>query len=346
MLAYPATTLMVAALMMSVSLFTSLPSAHAFKPRYLPFQKGINLTSWGANGYPKAATEKTLRQFKKNRVKWVTLLQTWNQKNLTSNRVYRGRQTVKDANLIHAINYAHKIGLKVLLRPYVDVEKGLWRGEIKASNPPQWFKSYGNFALHYAKLAKRYRVGAFIFASEMGVMSLKYQRGWRGLASRVRKAYPGPVGYEANWNELLGSSWMSSVDFIGLSAYNPICDKSTTHLPRLEAGWKKWIKDMRSIVTRNKRPIIFSEVGYRPLSSTCTAPWDTFWLRGNYSPYAQAQAYLATFRVWWPVRWFRGMHWWAANPTGIRKYPEDHDPRGKAWQVIRTWYGKRAAGQS
>lgn len=320
-------------------------SAQAFKVRPIPFQKGMNLTSWGASGYPRLETEKTLRKLKANRVQWVTLIQTWNQKTLKSNNVYRGRQAVQEQNLIHTIRYARRIGLKVLLRPYVDVEGGKWRGFANPSKPREWFRSYGAFAIRYARIAQKEKAGAYVFASEMGTVSLRYPKYWRYIAYRVRQTYKGPTGYEANWNEARGARWLQSLDFIGLSAYNPICKKPTLHLPTLEEGWRQWMGEMKKIVVRNKRSIVFTEAGYRPLASSCTAPWDTFWLRGRYSQQAQAQFYLATLKTWWPVRWFKGIHWWAANPTGIRKYPEDHDPRSAALRVIKRWYGTRAAGE-
>jgi len=319
-------------------------SADPIKPRPVPFQKGMTLADWGANGYNPKTTENRLDQFKKSGVEWVTLLQTWMQSDISSNQVLPGRSTVPDANLLHAIRYARSIGMQVLLRPYVDVEDGAWRGKISASRPADWFRSYEKFALRYARIAQQERVGMLVFASEMRTMSLKYPAQWSSLAERVRKAYSGPVSYEANWDEAVQAKWLDRLDAIGVSAYNPICSKPTTDVKTLSQGWGKWIREMGGLSSKLRRPVLFTEIGYRPLMKTCLQPWNTSW-EGALAPEAQTNAYAASLASWWPVSWFRGTHWWAQIPAGIRPSPENHDPLQGAWGQIQKWYAKRAAGQ-
>lgn len=169
-------------------------AAAAFEPRPLPFQRGVDLVDWGSDGYGQRGVETQLRQIKSHMGTSVTLVQTWSQDTLTSSSVRPGSHAVPDTRLVAAIRAARKMGLSVVLRPYIDVNGGLWRGRAKPLDRAAWFASYRNFALHYAGLARREKVSIFIFATEMVDLSIAAPDDWRALAAAVRSEFPGPVG--------------------------------------------------------------------------------------------------------------------------------------------------------
>lgn len=318
-----------------------------FKPRRVAFQRGMSLVDWGDGGYDKKGVEAQLRKMRSNHVRSVTLIQTWRQDSVSSNVVAPGRSSVPEANLIGAIRSARRLGLSVVLRPYVDVKGGRWRGRILPSNRSRWFASYGNFALHYARIAKRERVSVFVFASEMVALSNADPARWSALAERVRRVFPGPVAYEANWHgEFATAKWFKSLDVLGISAYFPVCTKPTTNVESLKAQWlSSAVGRMRDVSSKLGRPVIFTEIGYRPSRDACLEPWNTSWVRRT-NTLAQTSLYDAAFRVWWDVpSWFKGMHWWAISPRGLIKAPSNHSPLQGAWRSINYWYGRLAASE-
>ena len=72
-----------------------------------------------------------------------------------------------DGLVVAAINEApHSQGLRVMLRPYVDVKDGSWRGQIPIpSNVSAWFAGYTAFMEHYFDLAKAHQVDEFTWES-------------------------------------------------------------------------------------------------------------------------------------------------------------------------------------
>jgi len=324
-------------------------SAATFQIRSAPFQKGMTLVDWGTTGYPVEAVRAKLDYLKSKNVKSVTLIQTWTQATYKTTDVYAGRTSVPDDNLIAAIRYAKSIGLSVLLRPFVDPSDGIWRGHIAISskNKNAWFASYGRFALRYAEIAQREGADIYIFASEMGYMSVHYPKDWTALANKVRAVFQGPVGYESGWGyDFQYSKWLSAVDLIGVSAYNPLCGKPTNSVSKLVSSWKtRVVKPMQAFSKKFARPVFFSEIGYRPLAKACLEPWNTEWL-GPLDLTAQANLYEAAFQVWWKQSsWFRGMHLWAMGARGERATPEDHDPRDPAIARMSYWFGRSALGE-
>lgn len=75
---------------------------------------------------------------------------------------YKGSHIVSDEELIWAIKNAQKLGLKVILKPTVNVKDGTWRAHINffdndiLGEPQwnQWFESYTKYMLHYANIAR------------------------------------------------------------------------------------------------------------------------------------------------------------------------------------------------
>ena len=72
---------------------------------------------------------------------------------------YRIMLTPKDEELGQLLDYAHSIGLKVLLSPRVDIAEGqFWnRGDIGHYFTPwhikRWFRYYHRYIAHYTKIA-------------------------------------------------------------------------------------------------------------------------------------------------------------------------------------------------
>src|SRR5207248_8993450 len=54
-----------------------------------------------------------------------------------------------DESMVAVIQEAHRQGLRVMMRPYLDVKDGSWRAEIVPNSPTTWFANYTAFIDHY-----------------------------------------------------------------------------------------------------------------------------------------------------------------------------------------------------
>ena len=72
-----------------------------------------------------------------------------------------------DESLIAAIEEAHRQGLRVMLRPYLDVKDGSWRADITPSDVNAWFANYTAFLDHYLDIAKSHGVEEFTLGVEL-----------------------------------------------------------------------------------------------------------------------------------------------------------------------------------
>ncbi len=87
----------------------------------LPPQKGITYAAWGANDYLTVHADESLTQVQKTGADWISLIATQYQRDITSTAIQPMPYTPSDASLVHAIQSAHGLGLKVLLKPHVDL---------------------------------------------------------------------------------------------------------------------------------------------------------------------------------------------------------------------------------
>ena len=85
-------------------------------------QKGISYATWWSGGYVKPGTDYSLELLSSTGANWISLIVTGYQANYLSTAIDRSSaHTPTDAELIHVIQQAHSLGLKVMLKPHVDL---------------------------------------------------------------------------------------------------------------------------------------------------------------------------------------------------------------------------------
>lgn len=320
-----------------------VPDAHAVS---VPFQRGITVAEWGRDAYAREDVRRGFRRIRALNVDTITLVAVWRQASARSSVVAPTVDTVATPRLVAAIRYAKHLGLRVVLRPYVDVADGSWRGTIQPASLAQWFRSYTAFQRKYARVAAREDVDCLVMGTEMLSVSAHAGR-WRSLAAELRRIYGGIVAYQANWDEATGITWWDAVDVIDISGYYPLAPTGLAvsygnplSVEQLTTGWQRPLAAVDALRRRFGKPVMFGEIGYRATLESAFAPWDTR-TRGRPSGEAQADAYEAAFRAWYGVSWFRGFHWWRvpSDPTRIgRTLGSGHQPRARARSVLRRWY--------
>ena len=166
-----------------------------------PFQKGHALGGWWRDDYAAPSLGAQLDALRDGGVEWVELTARWIQAERDSTRIEPDpERSPSDESLRRAIRLARERGLRVFLKPQLDLAGAGWRGEIRLASEPAWaawFASYRRFLLHYAELARD--EGASLFCVGVELDGARHREAdWRALIGATRAVYPGPLTYAAD----------------------------------------------------------------------------------------------------------------------------------------------------
>jgi len=179
-------------------------NALAFEP---DFQKGMCFVDWEKERYASEFSDQALEALARTGASWVEIVVTRYQSRYDSTLIFSTDKTPSDRSLIHAIEKAHSLGLKVMLKPHIDLldeSAGLCRSDIGfqcQEDWQAWFSSYLDFIVHYARIAKETEVKLFCVGTELSFASGKTAFWQDTLIPAVRREYPGKLVYAANWDE-------------------------------------------------------------------------------------------------------------------------------------------------
>ncbi|MEK3887921.1 glycoside hydrolase family 113 [Bacillus sp. FSL K6-3431] len=142
---------------------------------------------------------------------------------------YTGAHMPEDEEFVSLIEYARSLDLKVIMKPTVNVRNGTWRAHINffdldvPCEPKwyEWFKSYTDYQLHYAKIAEETKCEMMIVGCEM-VQTERRDYEWRQLCKAVKEVYTGPITYNTDKYQEGNVKWWDAVDIISSSGYYPI----------------------------------------------------------------------------------------------------------------------------
>jgi hypothetical protein len=312
--------------------------------------QAITHVSWWHDEYTSSEGQASRAELASTGANWAGLIVTWYMGGPDSVSIAPDPQrTPTDAALIGAITDLHARGLRVMLKPHVDVQDGSWRGTIAPRDPGAWFASYSAFLGHYAALAESQGVEMLAIGTELATMSgAAYEPRWASIISETRSAFRGTLTYAANavtaGDEFTSVSFWGQVDVVGLDAYAPLSDAATPTVAELVQGWTQNPngEDIEAAFSNLQRsvgkPVMFTELGYRSVQGAASRPWD-FSLNGPSDTSVQANAYEAAFEVWSKeTAWFQGIFWWDWAVPVPATGDEDYTPRDKpAEAVLQRW---------
>jgi hypothetical protein len=331
-----------------VFLFGSSKNQNEMLRAGLEKQKGLSYACWAPGIYSDPASDVSLAHLAETGANWIALIVTCYQDILSSTRISATEGTPTDEDLIHVIRQAHNLGLKVMLKPHVDLwnDSSHWRGEIgtgfrSEAEWADWFTSYRAFIEHYADLASAHGADQFCVGTEL--LGTSGREGeWRKVVAGVRARYAGPLIYAANHSgEEIGINWWDAVDLIGVDAYYPLASNNNPTVSELKAAWQPHVTTLAGLFAAWKKPVILTEIGYRSLDGAASHPWD-WQITGTVDLKEQADAYRAAFESVYDQPWFGGVFWWAWSPDPFEGGPDDdnYTPHDKpAEDVLRAWYG-------
>lgn len=304
----------------------------------------MNYIAWRTGDYSSHGSDQSLRNLAAIGAQWIALVVTGYQTSIAAtNIVWAPPRTPSDGDLAHAVATAHRLGLKVMLKPYVDVIDTVYgRGRIgstftRAGQSEAWFHSYRRALLHYADVAQKLGVEQLAVGTELVSLSGR-ERDWRQLVEEVRKRFTGPVVYASNHGgEEEAVRWWDAVDYIGVDAYYPLAAKPNQTVDELKAAWKQrgYVALLKRLAESFHKPILFTEIGYRSVDGAAQSPWD--WRRpSTFNEQEQANAYQAAIEIFRDKPWFAGFFWWdwTADPHKGGAGDTDYTPSGKLAETV------------
>lgn len=244
---------------------------------------------------------------------------------------------LSDSEVKKMITFAQELGLKVILKPMVNIADGTWRAHINffeydvPCEPKwsDWFTSYTEFITHYAQISEETTCDMFVVGCEL-VNSDRREKEWRKVVCSVRKEYTGLITYNCDKYQENHLTWWDAVDVVSSSGYYPV-DK-----------WKQELKRIEKVVEREQKPFFFCEAGCASRSGSKWLPnnWE---LEGSVDSLGQKEWYEEMFRQTDVYEWVGGFGlWdWKSNLYPIQKAATDQDYAlyGKpAEAVVRCYF--------
>jgi hypothetical protein len=251
-----------------------------------------------------------------------------------------------DACVRHAIAAARGLGLRVVLKPFLDVRDGTWRARIAPRDWPAWFRAYTAFIDHYAVLAQQAGVWALVVGTELSSSDVTHADAWRQVIASVRRRFAGPLTYAADWPQYRSVPFWDDLDWVGVDAYFPLSTSPAPTRDELVLAWQPWLRQISA--WSPPKPVLFTEIGYRSEQGAAADP-AVFHRQAPVDLRLQADAVAAAFQALTPQSWLLGTLWfWWDNPStadaGGGPQDNGYTPRGKpAEAVLAAWYARWAA---
>jgi hypothetical protein len=311
-------------------------------------------------------SDQSLQDLAATGTNWVSLVVMWYQTSytgsaITPNPIY----TATDEALVHAIETIHALGMKVMLKPHIDlIIGGEYRDDrenIAASNVTAWFQNYRTFILHYAKLASSTHVEQFSVGTELTSMSV-YTQEWSDTIDAVRGVYNRTLtyaAYSASTDEWKHIQFWNKLDYVGIDAYFTLADHVNATVDELRNAWMPYVAEIEAFQASVGKPIIFTEIGVASVAGANTGTWkwdnicnqnDSQYDPNKCKPDQQEQAdfYESALETFWNEAWLQGIFWWTWMPYGTHTgwgeggaNDPHYSPHNKlAEQILRSWYAK------
>lgn len=319
-----------------------------------PVQLGVSYTPWGddlTDPATYAAFQGVVSRMQADGVTWVALNVFEFQDTLAATTIGPRLDlwSTPLPSVERAVQEFHARGMKVLLKPNVDVADGSWRGDIAGSNA--WFDNpngYKAFLSRWATWAEAQGVEGLCIGCEFEDAQWNETK-WRETIALANGAFSGWLTYAANWTSYTPVGWWDALDYIGIDAYFPLTGVPDPTLAQLTAAWNGRVASigawLLSLPPEDRKQVLFTEIGYRSLNGANMAPW-------QWSPYGpadanglqeQADCYAAAFAATRDTTWLSGYYWWNwetyPHPTPSEPYLlNDYTPQNKPAELVLAAY--------
>lgn len=250
-----------------------------------------------------------------------------------------------EMGIIETILTAQQLGLKIIMKPHIWVMGQGWAGEFDLQSETDWKaweKNYSNYILQFAKISDSLNVEMICIGTEYKKAVKKRPEFWLQLIENIRVFYKGEITYAANWDNYENVLFWNKLDYIGIDAYFPISQSKTPAISELEEKWQPILNQLKKFSIKNRKPILFTEFGYRSMNYTTAGHWEVENQDVVVNLEGQQNAIQALFNTFWDQDWFAGgflWKWHADNKTGGVN-DSHYTPQNKpVKERIKEWYG-------
>jgi len=294
--------------------------------------RGVTLADWTAGGYGTPEADAAIDRIALDGANTLTLIVTAYQSGLDASTVVMdAARTPTQAAVAAAVQSARAAtfnGLRVSIKPHVDVYDGAWRGNISPGDPDAWFTSYESFILEWAAFAEALSVEQFVVGTELAG-TLEHEGRWRDLIARARAVFSGELVYAASWDEASIVPFWDALDCVGVNFYAPVAYRRETGRFEALSNWQPWLERLRILHKLAGRDVLITEIGYRSVDGAGMHPYE-FEQGEVVDVEEQAHLYWAALQALGDKPWVRGVYWWnwligASPQTELR----DYTPKGK-----------------
>lgn len=251
----------------------------------------------------------------------------------------------RDEGVLALTQQGHSKNVKIMVKPQIWLMGGAFTGDFNLDTEAQWQElqtTYYNYILHFADLAQTSNAEAFCIGTEFKNFIAKRPQFWSDLIDSVRVHYSGELTYAGNWDSYQAFPFWNKLDYIGIDAYFPIDEGETPSVTDCVLGWQSHYNSISDHQKQIKKPVVFTEYGYRSVNNTAKEPWHSG-SGGTVNEQAQKNAYEALYQVFWDEEWFDGGFLWKWFPDHINSGGKDNNrftPQNKTAEVlIRAKYG-------
>ncbi len=236
---------------------------------------------------------------------------------------------------------AHHLGIHTMLMPIVLLNHATgndWRGVIKPKSWNLWFARYRAYILAAATWAQQAHVTIFCVGSEL-LSTEPFNTQWLHIIRLVRQRFSGKLTYSANWDHYQYVHFWPQLNYIGMNSYYDLSDSKDPSIAEVVAHWQRIKHRILTFAARERKPVLFTEIGWDNLNNTLAKPWD-YVGTGLINPHNQVIAYQAFIRVWrkLPASSFVGAFIWewlpGCKPTDYGAYSPQGEP---VLPLIRHW---------
>ncbi|MBK8293355.1 MAG: hypothetical protein IPK93_00735 [Solirubrobacterales bacterium] len=204
----------------------------------------------------------------------VTIVPTWYVNNTSANEIKPNpKKTPTDASLARAINLGQQAGLKVILKPHVDVIDETFRGEIQPADRAVVPVLRGDDRPLRPDLAASKGADVFVVGTGAQDHFRRYRPSGRRWLEGVSAKFGGPLTYAANWDEVDQVQFWDNLDMIGVDAYYPLTSEGQEPTEDdLVSAWQTPASNLEATSSKWGKPVMFTEIGYPTQADAAAHP--------------------------------------------------------------------------
>jgi hypothetical protein len=279
---------------------------------------------------------------------WINFSIATYQNDVRAERITTFNATVlpSEKDILRIMAKAKSRGMGVMVMPVVLLSNSGskdWRGVINPPNWDTWFASYNAFVTKLAKIAQEGDVDIMCVGSEL-LSTEPFRERWVDEIAQIRAVYKGKLTYSANWDHYEVVSFWDQLDYVGMNNYHELAQTSGVPVEKLNEAWAPIKKNILEFAAKQKKPFMFTEVGWHNLDNTVKEPWN-YVADGHIDHTEQLHAFQSFVDTWKdvPKEQFMGAFIWEWYPGG--KVVNGNYSKGTyslqatpALEVVKKWF--------